>query len=520
MRAGADFHKYMRKIARGRAAILALLLLLPGFAGPARAQTGVPGSATHLLAPGDVLAVQLYDGATPSSLTVQVDDAGQIILPLVHAVPVGGLTPRAAGELLTERFRTYYLNPAVGVLLVSYGQIEVFAFGPDFTGRVVRLPSGSRLLDLLSANDLSAENLNLSSISGNGDPVAAGDPTLPPGGQATGEILPAGTVIPPPYLASGAYRRLHLVRGGSAFDALQASPEQLPVSGAQQTAGGALPEGHASTEVLTVQPADARMPLEHALNWRTWIADRQADPASRIWVIDPLQITQEGQLSRYNLALQDKDVLYVPAPERFVDIKGLARPGRYELLAEETLGDVLRLAGSPDYDRDLANVVVQRYDHTGCLSRLILNLYPGLDDLSRVASFKLENRDRIGIYPVEQRVFVLGEVNEAGAFPFVEDSTVLDYLAQAKGETNMAHLAWIAIIRQGRDRLNPGSPPEVIRVNFKELHAGYPSCADFSLLPGDVIYVPPKGKELGATELLQTVGTLVNGFAVARSLQK
>ncbi len=531
MQAG-QLQQYRSAAARAVRRSLPLLVLLAvlALAGPAPAQSPhgtQPDAATHLLAPGDVLSVTLFDGDKPDDFTVQLDDAGQIVLPLVQTVHVGGLTPRAAGELVTKQYRTYYVKPYVSLLIQSYGQIEVFAFGPDFTGRIVKLPSGSRLLDLLSTTDLSATNLQLTGLSAPvdnsaiGPPAASPPPAVEPASSANPTTSPT-VPLTPPVLASGAYRRLHLVRGGGAFDALQSAGGKLPPLGSVQiSAGGARTvESAYSSDVLSAQPADARMPLEHGLNWRRWIADRQADPASNIWVIDPLKITREGQLSQYNLALQDKDVLYVPAAERFIDLTGVARAGRYELLSEETLGDVLQLAGAPDYNRDLANAVVQRYSSTGCLSRMILNLYPGLDDLSQIASFKLQNRDHIGIYPVEQRIFVLGEVKQGGAFQFVEDSTVLDYIAQAEGETPDAHLAWIAVIRQNRDRLNATAPAEVIRVNFKELHAGYPSCTDFSLLPGDVIYVAPKGHELSTSDILTSVGTLVSGFIAAKNLAK
>jgi protein involved in polysaccharide export with SLBB domain len=143
-----------------------------------------------------------------------------------------------------------------------------------------------------------------------------------------------------------------------------------------------------------------------------------------------------------------------------------------------------------------------------------MNVYPGLDDMGQIASFKLANRDRIGIFPPEERVFVLGEVNSAGAFPFTEDSTVLDYLALAGGDTERSHLAWIAVIRQARDRLEPGAAPEVLRVNFKELHAGYPNCSEVEPLPGDIIYVPPKGKDFEVAQVLSAVGTVINGYAL------
>jgi hypothetical protein len=109
----------------------------------------------------------------------------------------------------------------------------------------------------------------------------------------------------------------------------------------------------------------------------------------------------------------------------------------------------------------------------------------------------------------------MGEVAEGGAFPYVEDSTVLDYIAQTKALLPDAHLAWIAIIRQPRDRTDPLAPAQVIRVNFKELHAGEPTAENYFPQPGDVIYVPPKGAEFTPGDIIAAVGSAITGFAVA-----
>jgi protein involved in polysaccharide export with SLBB domain len=247
-------------------------------------------------------------------------------------------------------------------------------------------------------------------------------------------------------------------------------------------------------------------------NWRAWIQERNKD--SQVWVIDPLTLTVEGELSRYNIELQRNDVIYIPTAERFVEVHGVANPGRYELLGDESLGDILRLAGSISYTADLINTVITRFDDCGNVERLVFNLFPALDQPQLIEDFQLHNRDYIRIVPREQRVFVLGEVNLAGGFEFVEDSTVLDYVALAGGETPNAHLAWIAIIRQGRNRLDQLNQAEVIQVNFKEIHKGLPLCTDVSLLPGDVIYVPPKGARFELSNVLQAVSTMVTSFAV------
>ena len=421
----------------------------------------------HLLASGDYILVQLYDGKRDTEYKLQVDANGAVALPLVGQVDVGGQTASTAAETLTAEFQVYYRNPYVQVQLLEYGEIEVFVFGTDQPGQTFKLPNGSRLLDLLTRQSLTDD---------------------------------------------GHYRCLTLVRGGFDYSHfIEQQPTEVPLLTSGKTL--ALPAPGAVSR-------KAETSLAGYTGWRGWIEQRKNDPDSQVWVIDPLTLTVEGELSSNNLELLDRDVLFIPAPERLVRVTGVARPGYYELLDGETLGDLLRWAGSINFNADLINTTIKRYDSRGCLNRIVLNLSPALSDLSLISGFTLEDRDHVIIAPPEQRIFVLGAVNLAGVFDFAEDSTVLDYIAQAGGEDDTANLAWIAIIRQSRDRLNPLAPAAVIQANFKEIHAGLPLCTDLSLEPGDVIYVPPKGFEFKFSDIISSVGTVITSFAVVENTTK
>lgn len=426
-------------------------------------------SAMHRIAPGDYLLINFFDGKIAEEYKVQVDSAGEITLPLINATLLGGLVPRDAAELLMQSFSVYYRNPQVSVQVLDYGQIEVFVFGPDFPGAVLKLDNGSRLSDLLKT--LRAEQ---------------------------------------EFVEYGKYRRLHLVRGGFDFSAITA-PQPLT------TTASAAPNTLATPSPNAI--SHSKGSLAGFQNYRPWLEQRMHDPDSQVWVLDPLQITVEGELSRFNITLADKDALFIPTAERFVELVGTAAPGRYELLDNESLGDLLRLAGSLNYRNDLANALIERRDDCGKLQRLIFNMFSALDDLSCIEDFPLQNRDRISFVSPEQRIFVMGEVKLAGAYGFAEDSTVLDYIAIAGGETPDANLGWIALIRQGRDRLNPLDAAEVIQVNFKDIAKGKPFAANLFPIPGDVIWVPPKGGTFDTSQLLQAASTFVTGFAVVDSLQ-
>lgn len=422
-------------------------------------------SGNHLLGTGDHLLVQFFDGRHQEEYNAQVDAEGKITLPIAGSIKVSGMTATKAAEQVTFYYAEYYLNPKATIQVLSYGKLEVFVFGPDHAGKIIQLDNGSRFSRLLEEIE---------------------------------------------YPDYGQYRQLHLLRGGIDFQNLSAP----------NIAAIGFGSNHANILSTPSPPALSRgnKSLTSYQNWRPWIEQRKKNPETKIWIIDPLQVLLEGDLSQFNIALQDRDVVFIPTPERFVIIHGVSRPGTYELIANEDLGEILRLAGTLNYRADLSNAVIQRYDDCGNLQRIIVNLYPALDDLSAAECVKLENRDVISIMPRENRIFVFGMVNEAGAFDFREDGTVWDYIALAKGETPDAHLTWIAIIRQSRNRQLHGDAPEIIRVNFKEVHKGFPSYEDYALLPGDVIYVPPKGKGFQVNEIIQAAGTVITGIAISDSL--
>jgi protein involved in polysaccharide export with SLBB domain len=685
----------------------------------------IPDYKLHRLAPGDSISVDLFDGAAHQTSTMQLDASGEVLLPLLRRVSLAGLLPLEAAQLLTERYRTFYRDPMVNVMVVSLGQIEVLVFGPDYIGHTLRLGTGTRLLDLLSRLGLtrgtyrrihlirgsnrfetvvgaSATALPPPSSTG----AAASGPVLPPNEEAVAIVAPAfgdaeslkrdsalslpatlnfrqtvqqweqspGTrswvidpllltmegalsrynivlaegdvlYIPAPEryvtitgvakpgryeliddetlgdllrlagsistdrdprsaiiqrmepdgrmnrivldllpilnraseafsvrlqhrdvisiythsepirvfmagpdiqgrfvnytngqrlfdvlagqgLVKGTYRRIHLIRPGGGIELHSSNAGLPPVASPSISVGGSVPLDLACGGTVTAGTCQVGAPpagqvgrtLDSQNNWRRWIAERQYDPKSQVWIIDPLCVTVEDDMDayyRYNIELHDGDVLYVPAPERYVDISGVAKSGRLELLSETTLGDVLRLTGSVDYDKDLRNAVVERFAPDGRLVQLYYNVYPLLQNASAISGFVLQNRDKISFMAPERRVFVLGEVVEGGAFTYVSDSTVLDYLALAKSHTPEANMAWVAIIRQNRDRLDPHAAAEVIRVNFKDIHHGECLAGNYFPLPGDVIYVPPKGQEFKVTDVLSALGPVVSAIAIA-----
>jgi polysaccharide export outer membrane protein len=83
-----------------------------------------------------------------------------------------------------------------------------------------------------------------------------------------------------------------------------------------------------------------------------------------------------------------------------------------------------------------------------------------------------------------QRVYILGEVNRAGAYPLLPQMTFLQALSSAGGFTEFANVKKIYLLRQesGKQQKYP--------FNYKEVIAGKNGEENILLMAGDTIVVP------------------------------
>ncbi len=83
-----------------------------------------------------------------------------------------------------------------------------------------------------------------------------------------------------------------------------------------------------------------------------------------------------------------------------------------------------------------------------------------------------------------QRVYILGEVTRAGAYPLLPQMTLLQALSSAGGFTQFANLKKIYLLRQenGKQQKYP--------FNYKDVIAGKSSDQNIVLMAGDTIVVP------------------------------
>jgi polysaccharide export outer membrane protein len=84
-----------------------------------------------------------------------------------------------------------------------------------------------------------------------------------------------------------------------------------------------------------------------------------------------------------------------------------------------------------------------------------------------------------------KRIYVLGEVIRAGAFPLAPDMTVLQALSSAGGFQQYANPKKIYVLRK-----EPGGKSRKIPFNYKRALRGGQTDDDLLLMPGDTVVVP------------------------------
>ncbi|PZR63775.1 MAG: hypothetical protein DLM53_03175 [Candidatus Eremiobacter antarcticus] len=104
----------------------------------------------YLIHGNDQLSVVVYGDQTLTQ-TVTVLPDGNIALPLVGAVHVGGLTPDQAAKNIAKSLQKYVRHPVVSVAVTQEGQLNVLVLGNVKTPGKYLLPPTSHVTDAIAA---------------------------------------------------------------------------------------------------------------------------------------------------------------------------------------------------------------------------------------------------------------------------------------------------------------------------------------------------------------------------------
>ncbi len=283
--------------------------------------------------PGDSLKITIQQDPSLSRI-YQVDDRGNLQMPLIGVIKAVGLTPKELADEIARRLREgdYIRNPQVKVELVQRAEGKVSVTGAVRKAGEFSLQPGWRLADALreaepsSAADLGA--IQLERLDGTKRTVnflkfqQEGDLNENPELQAGDRIF-----VP---LAQGG--RNVIVLGAVQKPGVVPYEQGLTLVGAIGKAGGTLPE--ADTTKITLKRADATSTQTINLN------------------------TLQG-----DIPLQPGDQITVPyrAVRQFVLIRGgVRRPGLIHYVEKMTLTQAIEAAGGPLPEAKLERVTIQR----------------------------------------------------------------------------------------------------------------------------------------------------------------
>jgi polysaccharide export outer membrane protein len=152
--------------------------------------------------------------------------------------------------------------------------------------------------------------------------------------------------------------------------------------------------------------------------------------------VDAYELLLHGVSSEVQ-RLENGDSLLVPPVGPQVTVGGMVRrPAIYELSGEQSLADVLDLAGGILPAAALRHIEVQRLEAHEKRTMLTLNLSPDSNSgtvADQLNSFKVRDGDQIHIFPIasynEQAIYLQGHVLRPGRYSYHDGMRLTDLLA-------------------------------------------------------------------------------------------
>jgi protein involved in polysaccharide export with SLBB domain len=421
----------------------------------------------YRLGPGDLVEVQIAGRIDIQRVQLLVDAEGNVNIPPIGGIAVGGLTVLEATRRVTERARTFFRFADVTVIVLSPRTFEVAV-----TGEVQR--PGSALV--------SAARRLQDVVLGAGGPTPRGSMrrvrVTRDGAEREYDLLRfelGGDLSQNPLVEEG--MRVHVPPrlGTVTLSGGVRRPgeyEVLPGTGLSELS--ALVGGFTETAV----PSQARL-------------TRQMPDGRR----ETLTVDLRTALARpADVSLKPGDALFVPtvAPlQDVIEVRGAfqgtadsARAAvagkpvitqRLEIAQGDRVRDVVARLGGAAPTADLHLAFVDRTPSAGPSQRIPVDLYRLYVDKDDSQNILLENGDTLVLPVLEDKIFLNGEVRSPGTLDFRPEWTARDYIASTGGFSVRAKPEdAFVVFRNGRSyrlaeapALEPGATIVVPEVSVK-----------------------------------------------------
>jgi polysaccharide export outer membrane protein len=372
-----------------------------------------PSSAEgDFLQPGDVIALDVF-GEQALSKTYQVDDDGNITMPLLDKVRVGGLTLVATKDKLTKALAKYLVDPVVKVTLARrtdkalghvtiVGHVEKAGSYPVQRGEQLRVFQWLLQAGVKPSGDLSRVQLTRESVSK--EPRFLNIQQLVDGGKPDDNIviLPGDIIFVPEMQKVNIYGAIK-----------RPGPLQVP--------GGL-------TLMDIIIQAEGALP---SADFRRVEITRANGPKITVNLHEAVQKGDPQQ----NPVIQPGDSIFVPPLKGMRVVGQVQRPGMVYTSDERiTVVAVLQQVGDPLNDADLAKAQIVRENGEIVpldLDAILRGNQPSVDMqpgdtlfIPKGAGFNAGSGGAGG----PPKVTVYGEVKQRGAITLTEPKPLLDLL--------------------------------------------------------------------------------------------
>lgn len=187
--------------------------------------------------------------------------------------------------------------------------------------------------------------------------------------------------------------------------------------------------------------------------------------------------------------------------------QGFYKKWFYILKKGERVLDVVKRSGGLTERANLYAAQINRKDAKGKIEVIPVNLYALMFSNDETQNIELKPGDEFMVPLLVDRVFVMGQVKNSGAFPYIGGKSLKEYLAMSGGPQDYANLSSVKIIRGDINN------PQIFNVNLGGMFGRYGKGRDVSIKPGDIIYVP-KASIISYLDVINIIRDLINVYAL------
>ena len=423
----------------------------PG-ARPAAPLGGVPlrsvAGPDYRLGNGDVLDVLIAGRLDVTRLQVIVDPEGNVNIPPLGSIEVGGRTLLEGNRKIGERARALLRFAEVSIAVFSPRVFDVTVSGEVERPGTVQAQATQRLHELV---------LNAGGIT----PRGSARHVQVSAGASTREVdllrfELRGDLTQNPYVADN--MRVHVPPRAAAVTLAGAvrrpGDYELGPDGSLREVldltGGLAPGGAGSDARLTRIGPEGRKETV-SVDLRT-IPEVPLQSGDTIFV-PPLSVIQDVvEVRGAFIGVADSSKTVTAGKPTIVQ--------RFELAQGERVRDVVVKAGGAAAYADLRLAFVDRTGQSGPRQRVPIDLQRLLVEKDESQNVLLQNGDILTLPVIEDKVYVVGEVKAPGAQDFRPDLTPREYLALAGGPSNRAKVKNTTVtFRSGRTYAMAEAPP-------------------------------------------------------------